>query len=55
MKFCPKNRYLLVQTEKQEDADSGVLLPEGLTLYKDKYTVETVLERGRECKEEVAK
>ena len=54
MKFCPKNRYLLVQTEKQEDADSGVLLPEGFTLSKDKYTVATVLDSATDCKETVA-
>jgi len=54
MKFCPKNRYLLVQTEKQEDADSGVLLPEGFTLSKDKYTVATVLDSATDCKDAVA-
>lgn len=53
MKFCPKNRYLLVQTEKQEDADSGVLLPEGFTLSKDKYVVATVLDTASDCKERV--
>ena len=52
MKFCPKNRYLLVQTEKQEDADTGVLLPEGFTLSKDKYTVATVLQSATDCKGE---
>ena len=53
MKFCPKNRYLLVQTEKQEDADSGVLLPEGFTLTKDKYVVATVVDTASDCKERV--
>ena len=54
MKFCPKNRYLLVQTEKQEDADSGVLLPEGYTLRKDKYVTATVLDTATDCKEAIA-
>ena len=44
MKFSPKNRYLLVETQKQEDADTGVLLPEGYTLRKDKYVTATVLD-----------
>ena len=51
MKFCPKNRYLLVQTEKQEDTDTGVLLPEGYMVPKDKYTVATVLRSAPDCKE----
>ena len=40
MNFRPQNRYLLVQTQAQEDADNtGVLLPEGYSLPKDKYVM----------------
>ena len=52
MKFNPKNRYLLVETQKQEDADTGVLLPEGYVVSKDKYTVATVLKSAPDCKGE---
>ena len=54
MKFSPKNRYLLVQTQKQEDAETGVLLPEGYTLRKDKYVTATVLDTATDCKETIA-
>ena len=51
MKFNPQNRYLLVQTQKQEDADnSGVLLPEGYVVPKDKYVMATVLACAADCK-----
>lgn len=53
MKFYPKNRYLLVQTQAQEDADNtGVLLPEGYSLPKDKYVMATVLDSAEDCKRE---
>ena len=53
MKFNPQNRYLLVQTQKQEDADnSGVLLPEGYVVPKDKYVMATVLACAADCKRE---
>ena len=51
MKFSPKNRYLLVQTQKQEDAETGVLLPEGYTHRKDKYVTATVLDTATDCKD----
>ena len=54
MKFSPKNRYLLVETQKQEDADTGVLLPEGYTLRKDKYVTATVLDTATACKDNIA-
>tara|TARA_R100000231_G_C5318559_1_gene162678 strand:- start:393 stop:662 length:270 start_codon:yes stop_codon:yes gene_type:complete len=54
MKFSPKNRYLLVQTQKQEDADTGVLLPEGYALRKDKYVTATVLDTATDCKDVIA-
>ncbi len=54
MKFYPKNRYLLVQSQKQEDADTGVLLPEGYALPKDKYVSATVLISAEDCKEELS-
>jgi hypothetical protein len=54
MKFSPKNRYLLVETQKQEDADTGVLLPEGYTLPKDKYVTATVLDTATDCKDTIA-
>ena len=51
MKFNPQNRYLLVQTQKQEDAENtGVLLPEGYVIPKDKYVVATVLASAADCK-----
>ena len=51
MKFNPQNRYLLVQTQKQEDTDNtGVLLPEGYVIPKDKYVVATVLASAADCK-----
>lgn len=53
MKFYPKNRYLLVQTQAQEDTDNtGVLLPEGYNLPKDKYVMATVLDSAEDCKRE---
>ena len=53
MKFYPKNRYLLVQTQAQEDAENaGVLLPEGYSLPKDKYVMATVLDSAEDCKKE---
>ena len=53
MKFYPKNRYLLVQTQSQEDAENtGVLLPEGYSLPKDKYVMATVLDSAEDCKRE---
>ena len=54
MNFHPKNRYLLVQTQKQEDADTGVLLPEGYALPKDKYVAATVLGAAEDCKEQLS-
>jgi hypothetical protein len=54
VKFSPKNRYLLVETQKQEDADTGVLLPEGYTLRKDKYVTAIVLDTATDCKEAIA-
>jgi co-chaperonin GroES (HSP10) len=51
MKFNPQNRYLLIQTQKQEDSDnSGVLLPEGYVVPKDKYVMATVLASAQDCK-----
>ena len=51
MRFNPQNRYLLIQTQKQEDAENtGVLLPEGYSLPKDKYVVATVLASAADCK-----
>ena len=54
MKFCPKNRHLLIQTQKQEDAETGVLLPEGYNRPKDKYVVATVLDTATDCKDHPA-
>lgn len=55
MKFSPKNRYLLVETQKQEDSENtGVLLPEGYTLRKDKYVTATVLDAATDCKDAIA-
>jgi len=53
MKFSPKNRYLLVETQPQEDTNTGVLLPEGYTLRKDKYVTATVLSSANDCKEKI--
>ena len=40
MNFQPQNRYLLVKTQTQEDAENtGVLLPEGYISPKDKYVL----------------
>ena len=51
MKFNPQNRYLLIQTKKQEDADnSGVLFPECYVLPKDRYVMATVLACAQDCK-----
>tara|TARA_R100000234_G_scaffold101969_2_gene71160 strand:+ start:739 stop:1014 length:276 start_codon:yes stop_codon:yes gene_type:complete len=50
MKFHPKNRHLLINTQKQEDAETGVLLPEGYNRPKDKYVVATVLDTASDCK-----
>ena len=51
MKFYPRNRYLLVQTAAKEQAEqSGVLLPEGYSLSKEKFVVATVLESAPDCK-----
>ena len=52
MKFNPKNRYLLVETEKQEDDNTGVLLPEGYVVSRDKYVVATVIKSAPDCKGE---
>ena len=53
MNFRPQNRYLLVQTQAQEDADNtGVLLPEGYSLPKDKYVMATILDSAEDCKRE---
>ena len=53
MRFNPQNRYLLIQTQKQEDAENtGVLLPEGYSLPKDKYVMATVLDSAEDCKRE---
>jgi len=53
MKFNPQNRYLLIQTQKQEDAENtGVLLPEGYVIPKDKYVTATVLASASDCKRE---
>ena len=54
MKFSPKNRYLLVETQKQEDAYTGVILPEGYTLRKDNYVTATVLDTATDCKDAIA-
>ena len=48
MKFSPKNRYLLVQTQKQEDADTGVLLPEGFQP-KAEFEVAKVVAVASDC------
>ena len=51
MKINPQKRYLLVKTQKQEDTDNtGVLLPEGYVIPKDKYVVATVLASAADCK-----
>jgi len=51
MNFRPQNRYLLVQTQKKEDSEnSGVLLPEGYMIPKDKYVTATVLASAEDCK-----
>ena len=51
MRFNPQNRYLLIETQKQEDSDnSGVLLPEGYVIPKDKYVMATVLACEADCK-----
>ncbi len=53
MNFRPQNRYLLVQTQAQQDAENtGVLLPEGYSLPKDKYVMATVLDSADDCKKE---
>ena len=54
MKFYPKNRHLLIKTLKQEDADTGVLLPEGYNRPKDKYVVAMVLDTATDCKESLS-
>ncbi len=51
MKFYPKNRHLLIETQKQEEADTGVLLPEGYSRPKDKYVVAKVLDTASDCKD----
>ena len=53
MQFYPKNRHLLIQTKKQEEVDTGVLLPEGYLRPKDKYVVATVLDTSSDCKVEL--
>lgn len=53
MKFYPKNRHLLIETQKQEETDTGVLLPEGYHRPKDKYVVATVLGTSTDCKVQV--
>ena len=51
MRFNPQNRYLLIETKKQEESDnSGVLLPEGYVVAKDKYVMATVLSCAADCK-----
>jgi len=50
MRFNPQNRYLLIQTQKQEEKESGVLLPEGYVTPKDKYVVATVKSAASDCK-----
>ncbi|MHC4736047.1 MAG: hypothetical protein ACYTDW_16550 [Planctomycetota bacterium] len=41
MNFRPQNRYLLVQTQAQEDADNtGVLLPEALYRQGSKIVID---------------
>jgi co-chaperonin GroES (HSP10) len=53
MNFRPQNRYILVQTQAQGDAENtGVLLPEGYSLPKDKYVMATVLDSAEDCKRE---
>ena len=53
MNFQPQNRYLLVKTQTQEDAENtGVLLPEGYVSPKDKYVLATVLASANDCKRE---
>ncbi len=53
MNFRPQNRYLLVQTKRQDDSDSsGVLLPEGYVVPKDRYIAATVLDSAEDCKRE---
>ncbi len=53
MRFNPQNRYLLIQTQKQEDSDNGgVLLPEGYVVPKDKYIAATILDSAEDCKRE---
>jgi len=54
MRFYPKNRHLLIQTQKQEEIDTGVLLPEGYARPKDKYVVATVLDTATDCKDRPA-
>jgi co-chaperonin GroES (HSP10) len=51
VKFYPKNRHLLIETQKQEETDTGVLLPEGYHRPKDKYVVATVLDTATDCKD----
>jgi hypothetical protein len=51
VKFYPKNRHLLIETQKQEEADIGVLLPEGYNRPKDKYIVARVLDSANDCKD----
>tara|TARA_R110000737_G_C14352189_1_gene445335 strand:- start:133 stop:432 length:300 start_codon:yes stop_codon:yes gene_type:complete len=51
MKFYPRNRYLLIKTKNKEQVEqTGVLLPEGFSLPKDKYVVATVVESAPDCK-----
>ena len=51
MNFQPQNRYLLVKTQTQEDAENtGVLLPEGYVSPKSKYALATVLGSAKDCK-----
>jgi co-chaperonin GroES (HSP10) len=53
MRFNPQNRYLLIETQKQEDVENtGVLLPEGYVVPKDKYITATVLDSAEDCKRE---
>ena len=51
MIFKPQNRHLLLQSIMQAVYDnSGVLLPEGYVVPKDKYVVATVKSTATDCK-----
>ncbi len=51
MRVKPQKRHLFIQTQNQEDSETtGVLLPEGYVVPKDKQVVATVKSTATDCK-----